>query len=896
MQIIINSINFQNNKYTPQFKAKKINVPKELQNGTLETLATGSAILGSVLVALNQKIKENPTEEDIAIQQAISRNTNEKTASTIELVLTKDALKPEKENLVSVLDFIGHISENIENIEFDCLSKYLMSVTPKSLKYAKALSEMFPKLDHCSELLLSRFNYKINHDSRWDVREPYLNKLNLPPEEFLGIANLLEFNIDENAFLQSVDHSLRYKNDSVNLKDMLCEAFQEYTLFKLCKNRGDADVVFKKNRRDVYFVDAIRDYLKENYQNLNPFMLGEYIKSIRPFNKKEMDFLCSKDFEFSHQNVASDIQFKEWVARRSRVPEVNSSGIIDLLKKYDSNLCDESLLYAFVSAYMNNMSYLFDKKEKIALIDKVFNFYKNIENNKDKYLNPNINDPCYVGNFFISNMENITKLAHVYDKKTLETLFSKKLDYVGYYLESLYKFPNQHLELLKDLAECKTPEGKDLSDNEKLNLIHIVKAFVDIDIRKLEDMSLDETIDLTALERDLFMYIVESLELKSEDFEDITDDEINKWDMTYLPLILKSMDKNPEGFANLIVGCTNHNFFDYIHDSSNIYGQTNNKTKEIYTEHNLDYEKYLKPSDKCNIRFISKDKNQEALIQFGHEIKENIEALRRTPLKSFIDKRYHACIELDGFYIPDDVINSKEKLTHFIQNILVQFQPIWKQAEENLNNQQRIEMAQNTLTIKEHFEQILENLEKTEIHKVEKNIDYTIKTWDRIPQKDIGQGDKSGCCIALDKENGFIMPNYLMNTSLNMIEIIDNFSGEVIGNALYYFGTNENNENVFIIDNIEINNKHKPSDEAGKQLTEAITQYASNICKEITNKDYTPIYLGTAYNDVKIYGKAVEEKIKFLGELDCERIYLDAFEGWKNTFALDKKLNLYKLN
>ena len=140
------------------------------------------------------------------------------------------------------------------------------------------------------------------------------------------------------------------------------------------------------------------------------------------------------------------------------------------------------------------------------------------------------------------------------------------------------------------------------------------------------------------------------------------------------------------------------------------------------------------------------------------------------------------------------------------------------------------------------------------------------------------------------------MPNYLMNTSLNMIEIIDNFSGEIIGNALYYFATNENNEVVFIIDNIEISNKHKPSYEVSKELRKAITQYASNICKEITGKDYTTIYLGTQFNDIKIFDKTVEERIKFLGELDCERIYLDAFEGWKNTFALDKKLNLYKLN
>lgn len=896
MQITFNPIISQNKNSNPIFKAKKINLTNEVKEKAFETLAAGSAVLGSVLVALNQKIKEEPTEQDILIQQAIVRNTNEKTASTIELILTKDALKPEKENLISVLDFIGHISENIENIEFDCLSKYLMSITPKSLKYAKALSEIFPKLDQSSDILLSNFNHKINKDSRWDAREPYLNKLNLPPEEFIGIANLLEFNIEENAFLQSVDHSLRYKNGSVNLKDMLSDVFREYTAFRLARNNNDADVPFEKNRRDAIFIDTITEYLRENHQELNPFMLSEYIKSIRPYNKKEIDFLCSKNTKILDKNIISDINLKEDVTRMSRISQFDRSGIIDLIQKYNTNDCPESLLYSFIQVFMQKMNFAFGKKEKFENLDKVLNLYNKLLINREKYINSGIEDKESLLNFFTWNIDNITKLVYVFDEKTINSLFSKRLNNVSYYLESFYKFPNIHLELLKDLAECKTPEGNDLSDNEKLNLIHLIKAFADIDIRKLEEMSLENTIDTKKLKRDLFLYIIDSLPLKFSQFQDISDEEINKWDMVYLPLILKSMDKNPDGFANLIEGCTNHNFFDYIHDPSNIYGQTNNKTKEIYTEHNLDYEKYLRPSDNCNVRFISKDKNQEALIQFGHEIKENIEALRSTPLKNFIDKRYSTCIELNEFYIPDEVINSKEKLTHFIQNILVQFQPIWKQAEENLNNPQRLEMAQNTLTIKGHFEQILENLEKTEIHKVEKNIDYTIKTWDRIPQKDIQQGSKSSCCIALDKENGFIMPNYLMNTSLNMIEIIDNFSGEIIGNALYYFATNENNENVFIIDNIEINNKYKPSFEVSKELREAITQYASNICKEITGKDYTPIYLGTQFNDIKIFDKTEKQRIKFLGELDCERIYLDAFEGWKNTFALDKKIDLYKLN
>ena len=67
MQITINPIALQNNNYNPRFKAKKVNVPKEIQEKAFETLAAGSAVLGSVLVTLNQKIKETQSEEDIAI-------------------------------------------------------------------------------------------------------------------------------------------------------------------------------------------------------------------------------------------------------------------------------------------------------------------------------------------------------------------------------------------------------------------------------------------------------------------------------------------------------------------------------------------------------------------------------------------------------------------------------------------------------------------------------------------------------------------------------------------------------------------------------------------------------------------------------------------------------------
>lgn len=896
MQITFNPLISQNKNSSPRFKAKKINVPYEMQKNTFETLATGSAILGSVLVALNQKLGSTPSEEDIAIQQAIERNTNEKTVQTIELILTKDALMPEKNNLVSVLDFIGHISNNIENIDFDCLMKYIMHITPKSLKYAQALSEIFPKLDKNSDVLLYTFNHKINKDSRWDIREPHLNKLDLPPEDFIGIAELLKFNIEESAFLQSIDHGLIYDNKNVSLKKMLSEAFQEYTLIKLIRNNNDSEIPFAFHRRNTQFIDETTEYLKKNYAKLNPFMLNEFIKSIRPFNKEEIEYLCSKECQISPNNIHSDIRYKEYTTRACRVYTSNYNGVVALIKKYSSKDCPDDFLYTLIWAYLEKMKYLFSKQDKMDNLDKIYNLYNKIEENKEKYINTTTTSKNCIKDFFNSEMHAIVNAVYVFDEKTLDTLFSKRLDNARYYLESFYKFPEQHLILLKDLTQCKTPEGKELTDNEKLNLIHIVKAFADINIEKLEDMSLNEIIDTKNLKRDLFLYIVDLLLLDTNEYENISDEEINKWDFAYLPLILKSLDKNQIGFRDLIKSCTKNNFFDFIHDPNNIYGQTNNKTKEIFIERNLDYEKYLKPSQDCNVRFIAKDKNLAILLQFAKEINENMNALRKTPLKNYIDRRYSDCIEFDKFYIPEDTLESKDKLIKFVQNIITQFNPIWKQAEENINITGRALMAQNTLTIKEHFEQVLNNLTTIEIDKVDKDIDYTIKTWSRIPQKDIGQGSKSGCCIALDRANGYIMPNYLMNTSLNMIEIIDNSTNEIIGNALYYFATNEKNENIFIIDNIEINNRNKLSDENGQSFIDAITQYASNICKEITGNDYTPIYLGSYYNDVKTDKHSVKEKIKFTGEIDCELIYLDAYGGWKDTSCLEKYIEIYRLN
>jgi hypothetical protein len=141
--------------------------------------------------------------------------------------------------------------------------------------------------------------------------------------------------------------------------------------------------------------------------------------------------------------------------------------------------------------------------------------------------------------------------------------------------------------------------------------------------------------------------------------------------------------------------------------------------------------------------------------------------------------------------------------------------------------------------------------------------------------------------------NGSAMPHFVLNTAYNMIEIVDNVSGKTVGNALCYFITGEDGKPAFIVDNIEINNSVKPSSNIGIQLRDAITQYASNVSKEVTNSDDVPIYMSSFYNDVP-YGDLPRhiENIAFLGDIDCDEIYMDLYDGWveKSDFSNNQAL------
>ena len=174
--------------------------------------------------------------------------------------------------------------------------------------------------------------------------------------------------------------------------------------------------------------------------------------------------------------------------------------------------------------------------------------------------------------------------------------------------------------------------------------------------------------------------------------------------------------------------------------------------------------------------------------------------------------------------------------------------------------------------------------------------------WDRNPQKDLFQGNFSTCCIGMGNTYGEYMIDYLTSTAFNMIEFVDNKTGQTVGNALCYLADTDKGT-AFIIDNVEINNNKALSSNNGIEFRTALTKYAENVSREINNEQVMPIYIGTTYNDIPDKDlKSISTKLKFIGTLSKPELYLDVFPDatGSNVDTWDlyrkKECKLYKLN
>ncbi len=534
---------------------------------------------------------------------------------------------------------------------------------------------------------------------------------------------------------------------------------------------------------------------------------------------------------------------------------------------------------------------------------KVVNLEKIVRDRPNLYINGEYATPeeCAkkIDDFFTNNAESLFKLSSVMDKEGINHLMRQRFDDAGDYLTTIdYFFESESMELLGKLSNSCNADNKPFMPAQKVEFIDLITAYKmnKLDMTKMKSMADSGRVDTAELNMDLFNEIMKNTGMTEEEIAKIPVEKLVSWDIKYIHLMSKEVEEDSAVFEELLRAANLDDFDRYINDTTNRYGQSNAVTKSEFEEAGLDYDKWVNPPKSAEINLKTKDKNQEHLEQVTSQIVEDIEALRATPVKSVVDKQLSGYIKNDRFVIPSEVMNNKTKLTQFTNNIIKQLDNVWKRAEKNKDNPDRATTAKNTLTILDHLNTRLSDIDNAPETKTEKEMDITVKMWDRVPQKDLFQGNYSTCCIGMGGGNGSAMPHYLMNTSYNMIELVDNSTGKTMGNALVYFVKDENGSPAFIVDNIEINNSSKPSGEGGLKLRDAITRYAANIAKEMAGRDDIPVYMSSHYNDVPCSDLPVSsQKVSFLGDVDCDEIYMDLYNGWTDKSDFQDTVELLKL-
>ena len=453
--------------------------------------------------------------------------------------------------------------------------------------------------------------------------------------------------------------------------------------------------------------------------------------------------------------------------------------------------------------------------------------YKMLMSNPELYINGEADTKEEaqeeIKDFVKSHFYNLIMLTHLFGKNAIEQLFRRREDGVDEYIYKFDEFSFKYEELLEKLLNCKNKDGSDFSIKQKLTFVDILAGFeaCGVEANKIEEKIKDNKIDLAELEKFLLKETFRFCGISDDEFAKIPDDKFSQWNLEYISLLAYQQKENREEnnddtLADLIqIANLDGNFKENI--SKTGYGQINEQTKKIFKKLGLDYDKWFNPSKSLELQFKYTDSNQAMLAQIIAQIEEDIESLRKTPAKGFIDKHFSDCIVDSKFKINEKY--AKQLLLTFTKNMFELLDKnIFSRAQKSLDNPNKKKNAQLTLTIKNHLEQRLKDISQCEIKKKERPIDLTIKMWDRNPAYDLFQGNYSTCCISIGGANGSAMPHYLLNSAFNMIELKDNSTGETIGNALCYFATDEFNEPLFVIDNIEIANKHKMSNKASAEL------------------------------------------------------------------------------
>lgn len=165
---------------------------------------------------------------------------------------------------------------------------------------------------------------------------------------------------------------------------------------------------------------------------------------------------------------------------------------------------------------------------------------------------------------------------------------------------------------------------------------------------------------------------------------------------------------------------------------------------------------------------------------------------------------------------------------------------------------------------------------------------YKIRQWKRNPAEDLFIGNKTKCCTAIGTgSNSSAIPTFLLNTSFNYAEILDEKGDDAAMARIYMAEVNE--EPAIVIDAIEFSDIKQMSDDMQKIMLDELSAYIKEFAKNVANKDI-PVYL--VYQDATFkiddYFESDHFRMQFIGDVSVDKIYSNMWSAQRWDDIRDK--------
>ena len=487
----------------------------------------------------------------------------------------------------------------------------------------------------------------------------------------------------------------------------------------------------------------------------------------------------------------------------------------------------------------------------------------------------------------------------------LTNLVSRGLSFTEGYLEIFSKTLNN--QEVKQAISTYVKQNKSLDGYNLIDLLEISSAYMVLnEQQKLTEILQSQTKNFnqlkTILNRSLLEQTAKGLDLQAE----VSDQELSRWKLKYFANLLtnkelmksKDMEDALKLYEAMLKATFEDRFDDFIsnEDQQDEIGETiakhNQKVEKEFKRLSVNWDKWLSFSEQVKMEVgTQKKQNQEGLFnQFEQRFKTWQESITEKTLKDSLNKDL---TQLNQKKKEFDITKININDPKWIELLL----PSYTKTLNYLKTKNK-DFKSNSES-EEAFGHLLETIKSlTQEQQKEQAVkkEFRVKLWDRDPRKDLFQGNATHCCIAvgvketppgggLTTHHPETIIQYLVDKGINVAEIIDPDTGDVIAQTWLFVTLNRDNRPILVADNFEVNNRYPAGNNVNRGIREAMFEFLNKYAKSCNIKKVVLGHVGTndvETNDLTKISLPKVEKVG--GYLEDEEYYLEALgdtDAWE---------------